>query len=265
MKLHTLKGGNYEEVHAEGHNSWRNYLLGSNKAGRKILGAALTLALTLSFQAAPAQAGSRTSPFADATLVQGRMGGKSPQNLGFLAAPATKAITPRQRRSLMARPSPLSPFDHLVYFTWPSPVIPPPSSPLLRRSQPDKSLARTLTQARHYVGTPYRRGGSLQAGRSTDCSGFVQFIYKKAHIDLPRSSSQQAREGALVAQSLDFDKLRPGDLLFFSRSRRHIGHVGIYVGEGKMIHASTWGRGVIISDLLQAAYQHTFVVAKRFF
>ena len=93
----------------------------------------------------------------------------------------------------------------------------------------------------------------------------MQFIYKKANIGLPRSSPEQAREGTIVTRSLDLAKLRPGDLLFFSPSRRHIGHVGIYLGGEKMIHASTRTPGVIISDLLQSTYQHTFVVAKRFF
>jgi cell wall-associated NlpC family hydrolase len=98
-----------------------------------------------------------------------------------------------------------------------------------------------------------------------DCFGFVQFICSKANIDLPRSSSEQAREGTMVTRSLDFAKLRPGGLLFFSRGRRHVGHVGIYLGEGKMIHATTWRLGVTISDLLQSSYRDSFVVAKRFF
>jgi|WetSurSiteA1Bulk_404760.scaffolds.fasta_scaffold32055_2 hypothetical protein len=120
-----------------------------------------------------------------------------------------------------------------------------------------------LSRARGYLHTPYRWGSSLRTGRSTDCSGFVQHVYKTFNIVLPRSSTEQAQQGRAVAHILDFAKLKPGDLLFFKRGRRHIGHVGIYLGEGKMIHASSWNRGVTISDLLQSYFRQTFVMAKR--
>jgi cell wall-associated NlpC family hydrolase len=103
----------------------------------------------------------------------------------------------------------------------------------------------------------------LQTGKATDCSGFVQYIYKKADINLPRASGEQAQAGRLAARRMDFSKLLAGDLLFFRQGGRHIGHVGIYLGEGKMIHASSSSRGVIISDLRQGYYQGNFVVAKR--
>jgi cell wall-associated NlpC family hydrolase len=64
---------------------------------------------------------------------------------------------------------------------------------------------------------------------------------------------------------MDYAKLLPGDLLFFSRGGRHIGHAGIYLGEGKMIHASNRRLGVTITDLRQPYYEGTFVVAKRVF
>ena len=257
----------------EEHKSWGKYLLRSNGVGRIILGAALALSLTLSPNPGQAQSGSQASPFADATLVQRRMAAyllpdareRSPKNFGFSETPTTQVIPRRDGGFLMASLHPLRPVDRLPSFTSPLPIVSPPSAPIAIRSKPDNLADRTLTQARSYLGTPYRRGGSLTAGNSSDCSGFVQFIYKKANIDLPRSSPEQAREGTMVTRSLDFAQLRPGDLLFFSRSRRHIGHVGIYLGEGKMIHASTWRRGVIISDLVQSSYRDSFVVAKRFF
>jgi len=85
------------------------------------------------------------------------------------------------------------------------------------------------------------------------------------NIDLPRSSAEQARVGEVAAHTMDFSKLLAGDLLFFNNGGRHIGHVGIYLGEGKMIHASTEHRGVIVSNLREPYYQATFVVAKRIF
>ncbi|MHB8067318.1 MAG: C40 family peptidase [Desulfobaccales bacterium] len=122
-----------------------------------------------------------------------------------------------------------------------------------------------LSQARSYRDTPYCRGASLSTSSATDCSGFVQYIYKGFKIDLPRSSAEQAQVGKVVTQNMDFSKLLPGDLLFFRRGGNHIGHAGIYLGEGKMIHASNYRVGVTVTDLRQPYYEGTFVVAKRVF
>jgi cell wall-associated NlpC family hydrolase len=122
---------------------------------------------------------------------------------------------------------------------------------------------RVKDLALEHLHTPYRRGGSLQTGRATDCSGFVRHVYQNLQIDLPRSSSQQARLGKVAARSMDFSKLEVGDLLFFSRARS-VDHVGIYMGEGRMIHASSSRRRVIITNLREPYYTHNFVVAKRF-
>lgn len=136
-----------------------------------------------------------------------------------------------------------------------------PGSSKLR--EPGNLPRRVLAYASVLLDTPYRAGGSLQTGKATDCSGFVQYVYGNFHIDLPRSSREQARVGALAARKMNFSKLRPGDLLFFRQGRLTIGHVGIYLGEGKMIHASSHRRGVIVSDLHQPYYRGAFVVAKR--
>ena len=246
-------------------NSWGKYLLRSNGGCRIILGAALTLALTLSANPAQAQAGSRASPSGDETLIQGRMGERYAQSSGVSETPVTKVILPRDGCFLMAPLSPLRPFHRLPRFTSPLNVVSPPATQLSSRSEPDNLADRILTQARYYLGTPYRRGGSLQTGHTTDCSGFVQFIYKKSKIDLPRSSPEQARVGTIVAHTLDFAKMLPGDLLFFGHRGRHIGHAGIYLGDGKMIHASSRRRSVIITDLRQPSHEGAFVVAKRLF
>jgi hypothetical protein len=122
-----------------------------------------------------------------------------------------------------------------------------------------------LCQAKAYQHAPYARGASLETSRATDCSGFVQFIYHGFKIDLPRSSAEQAQVGKVVTRQMDFSKLLPGDLLFFRRGGRGVGHAGIYLGEGKMIHASNHRYGVTITDLRQPYYEGTFVVAKRVF
>ncbi len=246
-------------------NTWGKYLLRSNGVGRIILGAALTLSLTLSPNQAQAQAGSRASPSGHETLVQGRMGKIFAKSFGVSETPTTMVIPPRGERFLMASLKSQRPFDPLRRFTPPLTSVSPPSAQLSIRSEPGNLTDRVLTQARHYIGAPYGRGGSLKTGRTTDCSGFVQFIFKKANIDLPRSSREQAREGIVVTRTLDFAKMLPGDLLFFGHRGHRIGHAAIYLGNGKMIHASGRRQGVIITDLRQSSYEGAFVVARRVF
>jgi cell wall-associated NlpC family hydrolase len=134
-----------------------------------------------------------------------------------------------------------------------------PASPVAARSQADRLLA----DARNHLNAPYRRGASLERGRATDCSGFVQYIYGNFNIDLPRSSAEQSQVGKLATLEMNFAQLMPGDLLFFKRSGQRIGHVGIYMGEGKMIHAADRRQGVTITDLHQARIARAFVMAKR--
>ncbi|MCK9378094.1 MAG: C40 family peptidase [Syntrophobacterales bacterium] len=122
-----------------------------------------------------------------------------------------------------------------------------------------------LSMAKSYRHAPYARGASLETGSATDCSGFTQFIYHGFKINLPRSSAEQAQVGKVVTRQMDFSKLLPGDLLFFRRGGYSVGHAGIYLGEGKMIHASTYRTGVTVTDLRQPYYEGTFVVAKRVF
>jgi cell wall-associated NlpC family hydrolase len=139
------------------------------------------------------------------------------------------------------------------------------STPKYNRFEPWNFSDLILSQANSFQHTPYARGGSLATGSATDCSGFVQYIYHGFKIDLPRSSAEQAQVGKVVTQTMDFAKLLPGDLLFFQRGGHSVGHAGIYLGEGKMIHASNPRNGVTVTDLRQPYYEGTFVVAKRVF
>lgn len=99
-------------------------------------------------------------------------------------------------------------------------------------------------EAARWIGTPYRSGG--QSLRGTDCSGFVRQVCQKVYgIELPRSTTEQVEEGKRVRRH----KLREGDLVFFhGRKRRQASHVGIYLKDGKFVHAST-SRGVMVSRL----------------
>jgi hypothetical protein len=134
--------------------------------------------------------------------------------------------------------------------------------PQYNMSEPRNFSELIVTRAKAHLNAPYTRGASLKNSSATDCSGFVQFIYRGFNIDLPRSSAEQARVGQVVTRRMDFSKLLPGDLLFFHRGG-HVGHAGIYLGDGKMIHASTQRYGVIISDLRQPYYEGKLEVAKR--
>jgi cell wall-associated NlpC family hydrolase len=139
------------------------------------------------------------------------------------------------------------------------------ASPQYNRFEPWDFSDLILSQAKAYRHARYARGASLENGSATDCSGFVQFIYHGFKINLPRSSAEQAQVGKLVTRQMDFSKLLPGDLLFFRRGGHGVGHAGIYLGEGKMIHASNRRYGVTVTDLREPYYESTFVVAKRVF
>lgn len=148
---------------------------------------------------------------------------------------------------------------------WETNDLPPLFPRRYNRFEPGSLPERLIEQAHHYLKTPYRWGGSLQTGKSTDCSGFVQYLYRQANIHLPRASAEQAQVGRVAARSMDFSRLLPGDVLFFRDGGKHIGHEGIYLGEGKMIHAASHSHGVTVSDLRRPYYQRNFVVAKRLF
>ena len=104
------------------------------------------------------------------------------------------------------------------------------------------------------VGIPYRWGGeSLASG--FDCSGLVRWAYGRVGIDLPHSSYALYGEGRRVSYS----RLEPGDLLFFEG----LGHVGVYVGRGKMVHAPQAGRDVEVVRLDGSSYGSRLIGARR--
>jgi hypothetical protein len=128
--------------------------------------------------------------------------------------------------------------------------------------EPRSFIQLVLSKARH---ARYAWGASLETGSATDCSGFTRYIYRLCKIDLPSTSAEQAQVGKVVTHNMDFSKLEPGDLLFFRQGGRAIGHAGIYIGNGKMVHATSNAGGVVVSELDQGYYVNNFVVAKRVF
>ena len=115
---------------------------------------------------------------------------------------------------------------------------------------------RAARYARRLVGVPYRYGGdSPQAG--FDCSGFVRFVYRHFGIQLPHSSYADFDLGRRVARR----SLRPGDLVFFDG----VGHVGMYVGDGRFIHAPHSGTDVQVTSLSDPWYASAYDGARRLF
>ncbi len=119
----------------------------------------------------------------------------------------------------------------------------------------DQEVIRLYSLALY--GTPYKFGGVGQ--RAFDCSAFVQKVFRASRIELPRDSRAQARYGYKVSLS----ELKPGDLLFFKTYKKDVSHVGIYIGDGKMIHAATKGGQVMISSIYDPYYMQRFLFAKR--
>lgn len=111
-----------------------------------------------------------------------------------------------------------------------------------------------------YIGTPYQYGAPTGQTNTFDCSSFVQFIFGKHNIMLPRTSKDQYAQGTWVARS----NLQKGDLVFFSMGGTGaIDHLGVYVGNGKMLHASS-SKGVMISTFAGNSYwEPRYMGAKR--
>lgn len=120
--------------------------------------------------------------------------------------------------------------------------------------------SKIIETGKDYMGTNYVYGGTTPRG--FDCSGFIGYIMKKNDIDLPRTSAEQAT----VGEHVDRDDLKPGDLIFFDTDggKNHVSHVGMYIGEGRFIHASSGGDGEVkISSLSEHFYSVTYMTARR--
>ena len=121
-----------------------------------------------------------------------------------------------------------------------------PSSPRRTAAGASASAARVLATAQRYVGTRYRYGGESPA-TGFDCSGFVQYVFERNGIALPRTSRMQASAGESLPLSVE--SLQPGDLLLFASTGRGVNHVAIYVGDNRILHSSAGAGGVLYDDL----------------
>ncbi len=196
--------------------------------------AAASLALSFCFDKmpdAPASAGASAPALAEASLLAGLLGSKSP-------TPPTgdePATITASRDSLAYGYYAQTLGVHLAHTE-------------------NQSLLQTIT---NWLGTPYSYGANSRRG--TDCSGFVTQVFKKVYgITLKRSSRSMFSTVQRVAKT----DMKAGDLVFFRHGKGAIYHVGIYLKDGKFAHAACNG-GVMVSSLHQPYYQHNFYAAGR--
>ena len=149
------------------------------------------------------------------------------------------------------------------------PIAGPP--PLMERAPQEAALDRALQE---FYGAPYKGGGADPAG--VDCSGLVQTTFQRAGVNLPRTVAQQFNTGEAVGM----EGLRFGDVIFFNRfcqTRKHdlflagilppayaaeVCHNGIYIGDGRFVHASP--QGVYVSRLDAEVWRGSFMGARRY-
>lgn len=147
--------------------------------------------------------------------------------------------------------------DPLFFVNGVSTGVAPSASALSGGASGSSIRQDVVSNAKKLLGTPYVWGGT--SPRGFDCSGFTQYVMNLSGIQLPRTTTEQYKVGTYVAKS----DLQPGDLVFLQNTyRAGISHVGIYIGDGKMIHASS-SKGVTTSSLSSSYYVQHYYGARR--
>lgn len=127
----------------------------------------------------------------------------------------------------------------------------PPAVPALGAALASNALA--------LLGRPYRYGGN--GPEAFDCSGLVRFVHLQLGIDVPRTTEDQFR----AARAVPLERIAAGDLLFFRIDGKSVSHVGMYIGEGRFVHAPQTGRPVETRPLADAYYQSHLLGAGRLY
>jgi cell wall-associated NlpC family hydrolase len=143
-----------------------------------------------------------------------------------------------------------------------APRVPAPSTPQVAVPKPGSALTsgeRLAAIASSQLGQPYRFGGDGPEG--FDCSGLVQYVHQQLGIAVPRTAREQ-RQGSAA---LDRSELLAGDLVFFTMGPRLlVDHVGVYVGDGRFVHAPRAGSPVRLSRIDDRTYARRFAGGARF-
>jgi len=133
-----------------------------------------------------------------------------------------------------------------------------PAKPTTRGDRDMGAIAART--AERFVGIPYRWGGENVVD-GMDCSGFVRAVYNLCGLSIPRTSRDQFKAGESVAKG----DLQDGDLVFFGASEEQINHVGIYVGNGRFVHAPRRGEEIRVTSVDESYFEKRFVGARRYF
>jgi hypothetical protein len=164
----------------------------------------------------------------------------------LLAACASLPREPVSSPIALAEPEPL-----VVVGKLPDPPPPPPAE------NPGSDI---VMRALGLTGVRYRYGGNTPT-TGFDCSGFVRWVFRDVDgIELPRSSGAMAR---IERPAVEPDELAPGDLVFFRIRGQRVSHVGIYVGEGRFVHAPSRGGKVRVDEMDDAYWKRRYAGARR--
>ena len=121
----------------------------------------------------------------------------------------------------------------------------------------DETARKAVVVAREMIGKPYRYAGDTPAG--FDCSGLVRYSYGRAGISMPRATPAQRN----ATTRISVRSLRPGDLLFFDQEGKKASHVGVYLGDGRFVHAPSTGGRVRVDNIDADYWKKHFVEARR--
>ncbi len=124
-----------------------------------------------------------------------------------------------------------------------------------------EQASEMVLTALNFIGVAYRRGGE-SVDHGFDCSGFTRHVFEMSlGLVLPRRAEEQAHAASLIA--IRRDQLEPGDLVFFNTLERTYSHVGIYIGDGKFVHAPRPGSEVRVEDMRLAYWSRRYTGARR--
>ncbi|WP_144373790.1 C40 family peptidase [Vogesella urethralis] len=140
-----------------------------------------------------------------------------------------------------------------------APITPEQEPPAVEAGGSSDLVGALLLQAMSLTGIAYRFGGNSPA-TGFDCSGLIRYVFLKAvGMNLPRTAAEQARQGRSVARN----ELKAGDIVFFDTRGFRYSHSGIYLGNGKFIHAPRTGKNIGISDMTLPYWVKRFNGARR--